>query len=199
MKAILFFKSGVNKMFLFVLLFLFSTLLDAQEVIYGDSASMGNGILKVWIKTDALNKPVSIGVSMTEDALDVLPHESALAHLDLPKNVPGVLFDHVLLNWNPHGHPPAGIYDSAHFDMHFYMFSKQERLDIQGGPDPVPVNPEFVPPDYVSDPGAVPQMGTHWVDTTSAEFHGEKFTQTFIFGYSNGRLCFYEPMITKAG
>ena len=154
--------------------------------------------LKVWIKTDALNKPVSIGVSMTEDALDVLPHESALAHLDLPKNVPGVLFDHVLLNWNPHGHPPAGIYDSAHFDVHFYMFSKQERLDIQGGPDPVPVNPEFVPPDYVSDPGAVPQMGTHWVDTTSAEFHGEKFTQTFIYGYSNGRLCFYEPMITKA-
>ena len=46
MKAILFFKSGVNKMFLFVLLFFFSTLLDAQEVIYGDSASMGNGILK---------------------------------------------------------------------------------------------------------------------------------------------------------
>ena len=198
MKAILFLTSAVNKIFLFVLPFFFSTLLNAQEVIFGDTASMGNGILKAWIKTDALNRPVSVGVSMTDDALVGLTHESAAAHLDLPENVPGNLIDHVFLNWNPHGHPPAGIYDSAHFDVHFYMISKQERLNIQGGPDPVPVNPELVPSDYVSDPGGVPQMGTHWVDTTSAEFHGEDFTQTFIYGYTGGRLCFYEPMITKA-
>ena len=26
-----------------------------------------------------------------------------------------------LLNWNPHGHIPPGIYDRPHFDVHFYM------------------------------------------------------------------------------
>jgi len=38
----------------------------------------------------------------------------------------------------------------------------------------------------------------HWIDPTSAEFNGQSFTKTFIYGSWNGKLIFAEPMITKA-
>ena len=41
-------------------------------------------------------------------------------------------------------------------------------------------------------------MGTHWIVVTSGELNGQPFNQTFIYGTYNGRVTFYEPMITKA-
>ena len=43
----------------------------------------------------------------------------------------------------------------------------------------------------------VPAMGKHWVDVTSPEFSGAPFTQTFIYGSYDGKVTFYEPMITE--
>jgi len=28
-------------------------------------------------------------------------------------------FDHIGINWNPNGHPPAGVYNRPHFDVPF--------------------------------------------------------------------------------
>ena len=39
-------------------------------------------------------------------------------------------------------------------------------------------------------------MGAHWLDATSPELNGQLFTQTFIYGSYNGKVNFYEPMIT---
>ena len=39
-------------------------------------------------------------------------------------------------------------------------------------------------------------MGAHWIDVTSPEISGAPFTQTFIYGSFDGRVTFYEPMIT---
>lgn len=41
-------------------------------------------------------------------------------------------------------------------------------------------------------------MGAHWVDVTTPELNGQPFTQTFLYGSYNGKVAFYEPMITKA-
>lgn len=41
-------------------------------------------------------------------------------------------------------------------------------------------------------------MGTHYIDTTAAEFHGQAFDKTFNYGFYRGDLFFLEPMITKA-
>jgi hypothetical protein len=40
-------------------------------------------------------------------------------------------------------------------------------------------------------------MGNHAVDLTSPEFNGVTFTETLIYGYYNGNMIFYEPMITR--
>jgi hypothetical protein len=183
---------------LLLTLFSFSSgFLYPQQTSYGDSASLGNGMIKGWVKTDDSNNPQSIGLNLTEEVLSNLPDQQTTISLDLPKNTSDTLFKHIYFGWNPMGHPPAGIYTLPHFDLHFYIIDKQERLAIPGGPDPVKVEPRFVPPDYVSDPAGVPQMGTHWTDTTAPEFHGHTFDKTFIYGYAKGKFVFYELMFTK--
>jgi len=56
--------------------------------------------------------------------------------------------------------------------------------------------PAYLPAGYFNAGGGVPQMGAHWVDPTSGEFNGLGFTQTFIYGSYDGKVTFYEPMIT---
>ncbi len=130
-------------------------------------------------------------------------------------------FKFVELNWNPAGHEPQGVYEGVpHFDFHFYTITQAEREAI------VPTDPQFaakannvpaseyVPPfnAALAPPGlepanvAVPKMGVHWVDVRSAELQAllgkpeayKPFTATFIHGSWDGRLTFWEPMITRA-
>jgi len=36
-------------------------------------------------------------------------------------------FKFVELDWNPGGHEPAGVYDTPHFDFHFYTIDVAQR------------------------------------------------------------------------
>ncbi len=140
--------------------------------------------------------------------------------LDLPthRDVP---FRFVELNWNPSGHEPEGVYqDVPHFDFHFYTISQDERASI------VPTRSDYVqkanrvpgegfvpahnvalgPPGASPAEVAVPLMGVHWLDVRSPELQAmlgnpaaqKPFTKTFIHGSWDGRLTFWEPMITRA-
>lgn len=140
--------------------------------------------------------------------------------LDLPAEHTAP-FTFVEMNWNPAGHEPAGVYqDMPHFDFHFWTVSRSEREAI------VPTDPayadkanrkpaaEFVPefnaalapPNATLADVAVPMMGVHWIDLRSPELQGmlgkpeayRPFTTTFIHGSWDGRLVFWEPMITRA-
>jgi hypothetical protein len=67
-------------------------------------------------------------------------------------------------------------------------------------PYQVIANPPFYFP-YLPIPGGVPGMGKHWVNLTSPEMapvNPATFTHTFIYGSFNGKVTFYEPMITLA-
>jgi hypothetical protein len=165
-----------------------------------------------WVQVDKDDKPVRVGIAIDDEAMNSLDpggdqngghnHVNALALEFHPKA--GVTpFKHALLDWNPHGHEPAGVYTHPHFDFHFYMTSSAERLAIP----PYQVDSTgflnfpaqgYMPAIYFPGPGGVPQMGTHWIDVTSPELNGGMFTQTFLYGSYNGNVTFYEPMITKA-
>ncbi|MDH3376691.1 MAG: hypothetical protein OEQ39_06945 [Gammaproteobacteria bacterium] len=41
-------------------------------------------------------------------------------------------------------------------------------------------------------------MESHWLDPSSPELSGERFSQTFIYGSYEGRVTTLEPMITHA-
>lgn len=142
--------------------------------------------------------PLAIGIKLSERTLENLPPDMEEFSLQLPNKAKGLAFDHIDLGWNPEGHEPPGTYDIPHFDIHFYMISREEQMGITD-PDLAEILPpnEFWPANYFPTPGFVPMMGKHWLNMFADELQpGGVFTQTFIYGSYNGEFIFYEPMIT---
>ena len=135
----------------------------------------------------------------------VLPLPDAAARrADIP-------FKWVLLNWNHIGHIPPGIYDLPHFDVHFEMAPIEQVLSIESGPcgpeyvrcdqfqiakKPLPSN--YVHADYRDVDAVVPTMGNHLIDLTGPEFNKQPFTRSWIYGVYDGKVIFYEEMVTRA-
>ncbi len=191
---------------------------------YGPAQSLGQGTARTFVTRDASGRATALGVAMSEAAMTGLPltpmpgmPSAAMLVLQLPAQVDGLGYDHVMLDWNPAGHEPNHVYTLPHFDFHFYQITAAEREAI------VPTNPrwaeksaifpaaDFVPNGYVAASvlgnvppaaAAVPYMGVHWLDVASPELQpppaGKAFTSTFLYGTWDGRFIFVEPMITKA-
>ena len=115
----------------------------------------------------------------------------------------------VLLNWKPQGHIPPGIYDKPHFDVHFYMQPIEDVYAIESGPcgpervrcdqyaqARLPVPASFMHPDFKDVEAVAPAMGNHLIDPSAPEFKGVPFTRTWIYGVYEGRVTFYEEMVT---
>ena len=133
--------------------------------------------------------------------------------IPLPPEVtrrPDIPFEWVLMNWNPGGHAPVEIYGLPHFDIHYVIEPIENIFAIVSGPcgpefircdqfqravRPVPAR--FMHPDFVNVDAAAPAMGNHLVDPTSHEFHGELFDRTWMYGAYDGRVTFYEEMVTR--
>jgi hypothetical protein len=154
--------------------------------------------------------PVMVGVEITDSALYNLPTDPNAVDKETyrltlhQKARAATIFDHIVAEWNPNGHPPAGIYTVPHFDFHFYRISLAEQnaippyeVDPTGFNDLPPAG--YIPsPPYFEIPGGVPEMGAHWADATSPEFNGLPFTYTLLYGSYGGKVTFYEPMVTRA-
>jgi hypothetical protein len=215
---------------------------------WGGLAGLGNGAIQTFVTADSSGKPEYVGVYFTAGALSGLPETPSDGRWDVvdasgnviipccghevvlnfPETESAIPFEHFVLNWNPLGHPPAGVYDAPHFDLHFYTISNDERTaiaaataetmcsvpnppDAPAGEHPVPVScdtleqgtmplPEAqTPPGYIDVAEIAPGMGNHLVNAAAPELMGtEPFTHTWIYGAYAGRLTFYEPMITNA-
>ncbi len=187
---------------------------DDAGPFYGSAVTVGDGTARTYVRLDEAGTPEAVGVILTEAALTGLPDGDEGHDLDLmnvlhfPAEAAGLLFDHVSLDWNPHGHEPEGLFTLPHFDVHFYMIPEAERMTW------LPTNPAFaeagvrapapqyVPAGFFAPPGseAVPMMGMHWVDSSDPTYApgGPSFTEVFIWGSYDGNVVFAEPMITKA-
>jgi len=133
----------------------------------------------------------------------VIPLPSELARRsDIP-------FKWVGLDWNLHGHVPPGVYDLPHFDVHYYIEPIENVFAIEPGPcgpefvncdqfalatKPLPAN--YMHPDFINVGAVAPAMGNHLVDPTSPEFNKIMFTRTWIYGVYDGKVTFYEEMVT---
>ncbi|HSS62977.1 MAG TPA: hypothetical protein VLS27_00965 [Gammaproteobacteria bacterium] len=120
-------------------------------------------------------------------------------------------FQWIAVDWNGQGHAPPGIYDLPHFDFHFYIDDQSAVRAIKTGSCGIfidcddfkratrPVPARYVDARHVNVDAAVGAMGNHLIDSTSREFAKppRKFTHTWIFGAYDGRITFYEPMITR--
>jgi hypothetical protein len=186
---------------------------NKSGTFYGQPQSIGSGTAKAYTTLDNAGNPTEVGIRMSAASLDGLPQEDAVPPrmliLNLPKQASATSFDHVMLNWNSHGHEPVELFGKPHFDMHFYLVNTGavEQID--------PAKPDFatraahlpdrkyVPQDYVTPPGSpventVPAMGLHWLDSTDGLVPGKyDFKQIVINGSWDGTYTFIEPMMTR--
>lgn len=183
-------------------------------IFKGPVTAVHHGKAWTWIQLGNDGNPQRLAVTLTDEALNSVPvgaggHSGEHNHSNMDNNwilkfhpKAGITpFNHMGMGWNPIGHEPEPIYGKAHFDFHFYMTTPEAVAAIP----PYEVDsskfknwpaPTYFPPTYFNAGGGVPQMGAHWVDVTSGEFNGQPFTQTFIYGSYDGKVTFYEPMIT---
>jgi hypothetical protein len=201
----------------------------------GGESEIGKGTVSTYAELNAQGEPQAIGVIYSAGALEGLPTNGSDFHHCFDKNGDGAVdrateclhsyefvlplpdavarrkdvpFKWVLLNWNPHGHIPPGVYDTPHFDVHFYMEPIAKIFALRSGPcgpelmncdqfaiakRPVPSN--YVHTDFKDVDGVVPAMGNHLVDLTGPEFQKQPFTRSWIFGAYDGRIIFYEEMV----
>lgn len=172
-------------------------LTDKVNTFYGPAQQMGGGVVQAFVVMTHRGVPQAVGVRFKEKTLDGLPHHMEEITLRLPNKARGLYIDHIDFGWNPEGHEPPGVYDIPHFDIHFYFLSENEKMQMT---DPVKAEllppPSYWPYNYVPTPGFVPMMGKHWLNLDSNEAGGLTFDQTFIYGSYDGKLIFYEPMVT---
>lgn len=187
---------------------LLCTGLASANTYSGPAEAVGKGTVHAVVRTGPGNVPVSLSLVISKGALRGLPpndkKDGEWSYLvSMPAGTKTGI-DHITVDWNPHGHPPPEIYGLPHFDFHFYMVDVKDQLAVafpKEDKDPAVrvTDKALIPPGYEVVPmTAVPQMGVHAVNPASPEFHGKRFTATFIYGYYKGRLIFLEPMITRA-
>lgn len=203
----------------------------------GWQVPLGKGTATSYGEIDSRGAPTAIGITLSAAALDGLPTGSDNHHcVDRDKNgaiasttkcvhtfehaipMPDVLarradipFKWVLLNWNPAGHIPPGIYDVPHFDVHFVIAPIAKIFAIESGPcgpelvrcdqfeiGKKPLPPNYVHADFRDVDAVVPAMGNHLIDLTGPEFNKHPFTRSWIYGVYDGKVIFYEEMVTRA-
>jgi hypothetical protein len=113
-------------------------------------------------------------------------------------------FDHLGVNWEAHGHPPA-LFLTPHFDFHFYTVGadRVQAIDCADSRKPTQLPAEYSLPD-ITIPGmgtlvglCVPQMGMHGVPTREVE-QTAPFGASMLVGYYQNNVVFLEPMISQA-
>jgi hypothetical protein len=200
------------------------------KIRYGDALSIGKGRYHAYVRTGSNGEVTSLGVKFHRATLRDLPMKpvtDAKTCFDLnndnevdlhdecvgghsrtlyfgPNPTP---FKSITINWEPHGHVPADVYDRPHFDFHFYMISDIERNQIIPGACPglvncavaakaaLPIPAKHVHPDFFNTNLVYAHMGNHYADKTSPEFNGKTFSHTFILGSFAGKVTFFEPMV----
>ncbi len=179
---------------------------EMTNTFKGPEIHVGDGKVRSFIVISHSGVPQEVGFEMTPSVMQGLPSSGENSYI-IPlhqKSLTVTPFDHMELDWDPQGHPPAGIYTVPHFDFHFYKISLAAQMAIPAEDNSTAVffnnypPTGYLPAGYVPGPVGVAKMGLHWQDITSPEFHGSPFTKTFIYGSYNGAVTFYEPMASKA-
>jgi hypothetical protein len=208
-----------------------------EESVSGAFAKVGEGQVSSYAQFDEKRAPTALGLVFSARAVENPPSAMTDGHncfdrngdstvdtatecnmwhewvIPLPSDAArrtDIPFKWVLLNWNPHGHIPPGVWDRPHFDVHFYIAPIADVFAIEPGVcgaefvdcaqfelgvRPVPAN--YLPSGFVNVDAVAPSMGNHLIDPTSPEFGGKPFTRTWIYGVFDSRITFWEVMLTQ--
>lgn len=182
-----------------------------EQVVQGECQDMFGSDLCTW-GTVAGEKVVEFGATVSLASVENAPEEGEMvfpppfvAVVALPDEVANATgFDHLGVNWEPHGHPPA-LFLTPHFDFHFYTIDPEQvqAIDCADLSKPAQIPAQYALPD-MEIPGigelvglCVPTMGMHAMLEHELE-ETDLFGASLIVGYYRENLIFLEPMIAKA-
>ncbi|MFC7079004.1 hypothetical protein [Halorussus caseinilyticus] len=207
-----------------------ASLLDDPQTVLDDyadeySVELGNGRLTTFSSVDFTGLPKFVGVHLSDGALSGLPSaeelqesgEGTVIHgamskefaVPFPDTAPAP-FEFLGFNWNPNGHPPSGVHDVPHFDVHFHFEDVETVYGIEQSVADYEIPAERMPQGFARVPSpktgeyvTVKHMGEHLIDPTTPELNGGEFTNTLLWGAYDlngdgaGELNFVEPMLTR--
>lgn len=181
---------------------------EEVKMSYGKPFVFGGAPMTPYFIQDKNKAPIALGIEIPAKTFKNLPTAFSEMVLPFPEEAQRLTpFKYLGMEWNPQGHEPDHIYTMPHFDFHFYIQSLEEKNSIDPGTcqgvdcadferatKDVPA--AYLPRDYRSVGAVVPRMGNHLIDPASPEFNNQPFTRTFIYGAYDGKITFYEPMLT---
>ena len=164
-----------------------------------------------WVTMDG-NRAVELGATIPMALVEAVPLDAEmvwppqeLAAVKLPAEAREALgIDHLAINWEAHGHPPA-TFLTRHFDFHFYSITQAtvRAIDCTDVSKPSAIPSGYTLPD-IDIPGmgtlvglCVPLMGMHAMPDADIETT-DAFGASMILGYYGGEPIFFEPMVSRA-
>jgi hypothetical protein len=178
-------------------------LLSATAGARGDILPGGTGVLNgspvsAYVERGFNNQTISVGFKMSGAAVRNPGPTDTVVVLSVPFQSYGYPFRTLSIDWNAHGHPPAGIYTVPHFDFHFYYITENARQAVVGAPTTADPGPSCRPTGYGPPAATVPRMGGHSFDSTAPEFNGKPLGYAFLYGFVNLQEAFVEPVASQA-
>lgn len=177
------------------------------KTTYGRPVSFGDSAIRTYTTVDKNGEIVALGLEMPAQALTNLPKSVTGLILQFPGAAEATPFQYLSFDWNPQGHEPDKIYTTPHFDFHFYTQSADATNAIAPGPCQgldcevykravKEVPSQYTPANYKNVGAVVPRMGNHLIDPSAGEYNNQPFTRTFLYGSYDGKIIFYEPMLS---
>jgi hypothetical protein len=175
-----------------------------RNIAYGNTITIGSGQARSYLANKNNSNQMELGIEMDAGCLQGLPAAESNFLIDLPSDALALTpYRHISMDWTPHGHGPASVYDKPHFDIHFFMIGRdaQNAIDVNDPAMQRVPDSTFMPSFYIPEPLGISKMGKHWVDATSPELNPVNpapFTTTMVYGTYDAKVVFLEPMITRA-
>lgn len=180
----------------------------AAGVSAGESKTFLNQTVTSWAKVDGatINEAgFSLPLALIQATSTDVTSSPFSIKLDMPADIKAkTVIDHVSIDYIAGGHPPPGVYDVPHFDVHFYFNSQASQNAVDCSNKALPDAQRmaapfmFLPPNVPAE--CVPAMGYHALDPRAPELAQQnpaKFDKTLIMGYYDGKLSFVEPMMSR--
>jgi hypothetical protein len=204
-------RTSLNRIVIVGVIVTVSSCGGAPRTVEGECKEVFGAEVCTW-GTVSGDKVLEFGATIPLAAVDSAPTDAPMvfppvlvAAIRLPVEVREATgFDHLGVNWEAHGHPPA-LYMSPHFDFHFYTRSPAEiaAVDCSNREKPASLPNGYALPD-IEIPGmgtlvglCVPAMGMHAMPQADLDGMGP-FRAAMLVGYYDRSVVALEPMVSRA-
>ena len=183
---------------------------DDTRVTSSSCATVMGSEVCTWMVTEH-GSPTQLGATIPMALIESVPVDvemvwppRELGSVPLPAEAREALgIDHLGLNWEAHGHPPASFM-TQHFDFHFYNITSAavDAIDCVDESKPASLPTGYALPD-IEVPGmgtlvglCVPKMGMHAMPGDDVG-ETDAFDASMMLGYYGGAPIFVEPMVSR--